>query len=75
MLLFPQTMKSHLDDAIECHQRLGGLLRHVIEIYKHRLQQQWVLSPRCGHLKGNWTPQASANLKSALALPTPCAAA
>ena len=23
VLLFPQNMKSHLDDAIECHERLG----------------------------------------------------
>ena len=28
VLLFPQNMKSHLDAAIECHQRLGGLLRY-----------------------------------------------
>ena len=26
VLLFPQNVRSHLDDAIECHQRLGGLL-------------------------------------------------
>jgi len=28
VLLFPQNVKSHLDDAIECHERLGGLLRY-----------------------------------------------
>ena len=28
VLLFLQNMKSHLDDAIECHERLGGLLRY-----------------------------------------------
>ncbi len=27
--------------------------REVIRLYKPRLQQQLVLSPRCGHLKGN----------------------
>ena len=27
--------------------------RQVIRLYKPRLQQQLVLSPRCGHLKGN----------------------
>ena len=27
--------------------------RKVIRLYKPRLQQQLVLSPRCGHLKGN----------------------
>ena len=28
VLLFLQNVKSHLDYAIECHQRLGGLLRY-----------------------------------------------
>ena len=28
MLLFPQKVKSRPDAAIECHQRLGGLLRY-----------------------------------------------
>jgi len=27
VLLFPQKVKSRSDAAIECHQRLGGLLR------------------------------------------------
>ncbi len=27
-MLFSQNVKSHLDDAIECHERLGGLLRY-----------------------------------------------
>ena len=27
--------------------------RQVIRLYKPRLQQQLVLTPRCGHLKGN----------------------
>ena len=28
VLLFPQKVKSHLNDAIECHERLSGLLRY-----------------------------------------------
>ena len=28
VLLFLQKVKSHLDDAIECHERLSGLLRY-----------------------------------------------
>ena len=28
LLLFPQKVKSRSDAAIECHQRLGGLLRY-----------------------------------------------
>ena len=28
VLLFPQKVKSRPDAAIECHQRLGGLLRY-----------------------------------------------
>ena len=28
MLLFPQKVKSRPDAAIECHQRLGGILRY-----------------------------------------------
>ena len=28
VLLFPQKVKSHLDAAIECHERLGGLPRY-----------------------------------------------
>ena len=28
VLLFTQKVKSHMDDAIECHERLGGLLRY-----------------------------------------------
>ena len=28
VLLFLQKVKSHLDAAIECHERLGGLLRY-----------------------------------------------
>ena len=28
VLLFPQNVKSRPDAAIECHERLGGLLRY-----------------------------------------------
>ena len=30
VLLFPQKTKSRSDAAIECHERLGGLLRYII---------------------------------------------
>ena len=49
----PLQLENHWREDTHHYVRWSDDSRQVIRLYKPRLQQQLVLSPRCGHLKGN----------------------
>jgi len=54
-------------DNAHQYVRWSDVSREVIRLYKPRLQQQLVLSPRCGHLKGNGGVKAAVRFAQRLA--------
>lgn len=49
----PLQLENRWSENTHHYVRWSENSRQVIRLYKPRLQQQLVLSPRCGHLKGN----------------------
>ena len=66
--LMPLQLQNRWRKDTHHYVRWSNDSRQVIRLYKPRLQQQLVLSPRCGHLKGNGGVKAAVRfVQSAMA--------